>query len=323
MTRNCTCQCCLLNFNPGKLYNSNGHLLNNLPFCTHCREIYRSNWQGINVKCQEELKGIYENERREIERSDKCKNTWVIGPNYAKIIINYIENNFSCPNNYKISDFHNTCPFDSLIWQKKCQWCVFKKITPLTGKMSSFRYNVGSFKQDQDFWKQYFSFNCLVIKEIVRYFGLGVDKSKSTSNQTTSTSRASIAHLQENTEKFEISNQVYQVFIKFNQDEQNSTPYLQGIYENSTYLIKTFGKNLYINSKELISVNILSPSDDDKNNLDLINFFDSRTDKSIGLVDRDAVSKTLTGKIQEFVPLKITNSVHKFLKIILCITAWG
>ena len=427
-----TCRSCLLNFNSPKQVSSKAHLLNNHPFCHHCRETYRSLWQSINLKCQKDLKGAYDKSKQQhggphgqgkrhspAGKSDpkNIKNTQstIQAKNYASILIKYIQATQKCPNNYKVSDLSQKCIY-TFVWQEKCEWCLFKKMTPLIGKIPIFRYSTEGFKPYFMLWKEFFSVNSLICSRVVEYFknldsgsqldrdhrnagaGCDLDDQTDTDSDLTNIDRNhdrdqeicveemsvdeswkqynlqkdiqdidnvnkiskefktrynkkeintyGINHT--NIEKIEIMykndahmkslRKLYSAFNQINQDQLNSSFYLEGMFENPSYIFNKFGRELtQLSSKELVSIETPKNLAPGLTQNSFLGFWDSQHVTNMEVVGdfedfgrhalQSSCSNTSTTtttntcwsrkKINNYHPLKISVHVHKFAQILI------
>ena len=160
-----TCQCCQTiiksTLQPKKL------LLNNVPFCNHCKEQYRSCWLLIVLSCVEKIKVIYQ------EMSKNVMTLANIANSYAIILRKEIQKQLQlssksgCQSGIKFQDNQKFC---NLYKKKfsKCKWCVFKKMVPLVMKISIFRYK----KVDDcyDSLRHFYNYNEEICKRVWGYF---------------------------------------------------------------------------------------------------------------------------------------------------------
>ena len=379
------CKCCLLNFDPKKLSQAKRHLINNLPFCNHCRESYRNIWQDMSMKCQEKLKKVYQ--EIEVSRKDRRLNcsknfqleldasssgTASIGGNiikqnastkYAAILINEINLRLDsaappCKNDYKLSDLNTTCSFN-VKRSFKCSLCIFKRMLYLTKKMPVFRYSSKDFSGHINLWKHFFSYNAMICQVIIDKFEIDMDDDSSGDQdededmdvdlcvdievedgqerdrgrsrgrnrdldqddqdtieditnelQTLEVAPFKIPPEVENTVFNESFQKLYQVFRQIHTDQQNSCFYLEGIYENPSFLIKKYGAN--IDSKELISITSCRSSKINENNI--MNYWDDSDFKFLEFIGDYSFVKE---KIKDYLPLKTSQSLFLFFRIAL------
>ena len=377
------CQNCLSNFQS----KSKVHLLNNRHFCHQCREIYRNIWKKITINCQNSLKIIFQTSLSQNLSGDLPT---ILSPKYAKVLAEYIKKEYECGSGTLLSSAENSESFCSMsvVWHEKCKWCIFKKMTPLVCKIPVFRYSNNW--NEREFWKQFFSFNLLIVEQVLELLKEpALEPSEEMEDSSTcmthspsvpspatcKTRRSSIndsaiedlptevdtseclkvpnpKHLNMPMEDLNLSilQNYYNAFKQIHLDQINCCYYLEGMFENPTYLFRRFGR--FIDSKELLSIESYKPKKGLYNNgnkmqeqeeLDydnIINYWTSRSNwnnnKSVSvnrffeneentgcmsLSCKD--SNTLTDRLKRltnFLPLKVTRHVHTFAKIMLNLT---
>ena len=267
-----TCNCCELDFDSPKKSKHKSHFLNNIAFCYQCRITFRGIWQRIVLECQGKLSEVYKQNMcvgsptSSQSGLDQEKTTNLV-QKYSSIIITHIKKssnrNSPCPKNYKLWSTQQFCKYQ-FAWKTKCEWCVFKKMTPLVYKIPVFRYYVGDYKKDYDFWKQFFSLNSLVCQRVVGCFEGGEsteealevevepvegdDLNKVQEVKQEATMQSSDASADKIDTKNEIKiffephltgkiNQLHNILKQIHQDQLNSCFYLEGMFETPINII--------------------------------------------------------------------------------------